>query len=648
MSRIVEPQSTQPQSQTQAPTRSKLVQRLLDSGENLPQFLNDLLTTQAVVVAGTEAAAFIIERRGEEAGLRAVAHIRPDESDADTRANAIRAFQNIVGPCVEQGKDGAIEVGSPDGGDAQFCLVTLLRDEGIVVAVSAVITRARNVDRAKQRLTSMQLVAGYFELFSLRRNVEQARLMTQRHQHVLQYSGCVAMAEGFEASSMALCNELATRTGASRVALGWVKGKQIKVKALSHTEKFDKKQELTVQLQQVMEECLDQEEPVRFDPKGNSSANVTRSAAELSRKFGGNAVLSMPLRRREEVVGVLTLEFPATQPFDETLEAGVAVAVELLSPQLYDRYANDRFIAVKIGHTLVDWTKLALGPRHLGKVILGVLAAVAVVAILAWPVTYHVPASFTLVAQDPRVVCAPFDGTVREVLFRPGEFVQAGQVLAMMDTSEYLKSLEKAVKTASAERIAANSYRTERKISDAQQAESRAAAAEAEAALYRYYIDNAEIKAPITGRILRSELYERRGFPVKKEDPLFELAKTSENDPNSIAIEMEGLVADRDIKSVAQIFENRATLPREYDGTLAAATFPSEQFKFTITRIVPQGEAKDGKNYFKVRANVADPADWMKPGVAGEASIDIEKRSIGWIWTHRLVDWVQLKVWMWL
>ena len=79
---------------------------------------------------------------------------------------------------------------------------------------------------------------------------------------------------------------------------------------MSHTEKFDKKQELIVLIEKVMEECFDQEKPVRFDPSGDCTQNVTRAAEELSRTQGGNIVFSMPLRRREELVGVLTVEWP--------------------------------------------------------------------------------------------------------------------------------------------------------------------------------------------------------------------------------------------------------------------------------------------------------------------------------------------------
>src|SRR5215212_7316640 len=74
--------------------RSKLVERLLDASANLPAFMKDLLGTMAVTVAGTEAAGFLIERgeQPDQAGLRVITHIRPDESDDEVRQAAIRAF----------------------------------------------------------------------------------------------------------------------------------------------------------------------------------------------------------------------------------------------------------------------------------------------------------------------------------------------------------------------------------------------------------------------------------------------------------------------------------------------------------------------------------------------------------------------------
>src|SRR6185295_10908223 len=156
--------------------------------------------------------------------LKAIAHIRPDNSPQEVRQQALQAFQEIVAPCLEQGQNGAILIEGTEGvGEPQFCLVTLLRNEGNVVACSAVITRCRNQDAAKQRLMSMELVAGYFDLFTLRRKSEQFREVAQRNQDVLQYGSSVGTAEGFESGAMNLCNELATRTSAARVSLGWVR-----------------------------------------------------------------------------------------------------------------------------------------------------------------------------------------------------------------------------------------------------------------------------------------------------------------------------------------------------------------------------------------------------------------------------------------
>src|SRR5258706_11240156 len=232
------------QQQQAAGKRSKLVERLLDASANLPAFMKYVWGSMAHPIAGTKAAVFLIEQgqTAEQSGLRVIVDIRTDDSDDEIRTAAIKAFTEIIVPCIQQNKYGAIEVGTPDEGEPQFCLVTLLRNEGAAVAVAAVITRCRDQERARQRLMSMQLVAGYFELYMIRRHVEQSKELAVRHQNVLQLSTSVATAEGFEAAAMNFCNELSTRAGASRVSLGWMKGENIKVRALSHTEKFDKKQ----------------------------------------------------------------------------------------------------------------------------------------------------------------------------------------------------------------------------------------------------------------------------------------------------------------------------------------------------------------------------------------------------------------------
>lgn len=207
-------------------SRSQLVARLTAAQDSLPGFINDLLTTQAVSVVGTEAAAFVIERNQTSKGpqgqvlpfsLRPIAHMRPDDSSDDVRQQALEAFKELIVACVEQDKDGAVEISVPEeaGPERQFCLITLLKSEGSSVAVTAAITRCADDERARQRLMSMQLVAGYFELYGMRRQNETTKHTIQRQTRALQLVNSVADSDGFQAAAAGLCNEMAQRTGAT-------------------------------------------------------------------------------------------------------------------------------------------------------------------------------------------------------------------------------------------------------------------------------------------------------------------------------------------------------------------------------------------------------------------------------------------------
>src|SRR5271170_308613 len=243
---------------------------------------------------------------------------------------------------------------------------------------------------------------------------------------------------------MNLCNELATRTGATRVALGWIKGQDVQVKALSHTEQFDKRQELVKTLEKAMEECIDQEEPVHFEPQGAGTQNVSRAAQELARAEGGNVVLTLPLRRRAEVVGAVTLEFPPTHKLSAQASTGLSVAVDLLAPQLYDRHENDRWLITKIGLSAEGLGKKIVGPQHTLAKTLVVLGVLALIFLCVYKPMYHVNAQFQFDATDKRKLDVPFDGQIEDVYVLPGNLVRKGQVLLKMRTFDLQLDLNKA------------------------------------------------------------------------------------------------------------------------------------------------------------------------------------------------------------
>jgi multidrug efflux pump subunit AcrA (membrane-fusion protein) len=634
-----EQQRQREQEQSQAAlSRSRLVAKLLAAGPDIREFMNDLLTVQAIVVNGTEAAGFLLEQGPEGVTLRNVAHIRPDSSDEETRKAALQAFTEIVGECLKQGKDGVIDVGAPhESIEPQFCLVTLLRNENNIVAASCVITRSRDQERAQQRLETMRLVAGYFDLWLLKRANEQALAVGQRHQDVLQSAAAFANGEGFNSAAANLCNELVARTNASRVSLGWVKTRSVKLLAMSHTEQFDKKQELSVAIIKAMEECVDQNEVVQYDPdpSGHTTNNITRGAMALSRIESGNKIVSLPLRHRNEVVGVMTLEYPPARPLTPQVTTSLAVLAEVLAPQIHDRYQNDRWLPVKIGQSMVHNSKYIIGPRHtLAKVIFAAVIGVALLVTL-WSPMYRVSSSFQFVPTQKSLISAPVAGKIDKVFVEPGQKVTAGQELVRFDTDRLQQQREELLFKKVAAETEAREARNNRDPND----DAKAAVKEAEArsigkqiAQVDIDISRSTLRAPMDGTVLKGDLKEREKSEVKEGDQLMEIAPIGA----AGTLRAEIHVSERDIQRVH--LNSR--------GSLATTSEPNEKHGFTVTRIVPLGEAKEAQNMFKVYADLDDYAEHWQPGQEGEARIDWEKKPLYWHGTHRLWEWIRLKLWI--
>ena len=395
-----------------------------------------------------------------------------------------------------------------------------------------------------------------------------------------------------------------------------------------------------MQLVKVMEECLDQDEFTQFDPAGESTDNVTREAMALSQMEGGNRIASIPLRRKENIVGVLTLEFPPEKPASPQEATALAVAAELLAPQLYDRYTNDRLLVTKAGISALDTTKKVAGLRQytLAKlIVLGVVAAILFLCLFS-PM-YRVSAPFAFVPVDQRIVDAPYQGTIKDVLVDVGDTVTLGQPLAVLDTRELESEQLAADKEGQAALAQARAYYGRQEQDPTAIAQYQAKLVEAESqkakvANLQQKIDRATIRATMAGVVLAVEgnldLKERIGGVVQPGDKLLVLGN-----PDKLKLEVS--VADRDIQNVA---------PGQH-GTFATAAQPDVKVPITVERIVDAAQAQQGKNAFTVYATIdAPPSENWRPSATGEARFDVADKPLIWQWTHRAVDWVRLKLWI--
>jgi multidrug efflux pump subunit AcrA (membrane-fusion protein) len=470
----------------------------------------------------------------------------------------------------------------------------------------------------------------------------------------------------FMAAAMTLCNEMASRWHAERVGIGFLRGRYVRLVALSHTEKITRHMQLVQDIEAAMEECLDQDVEILYPPPKEASF-VYRNTDALAAKQGPNAVISLPLRRPRQnlkeqhgeqfgnVVAVLTVERKADKPFTLQEIESLRLTCDLLTARLVDMYENDRWIGVKALRATRRVLAWALKPQHTWAK----AAAIAVGAFIAFSVlvdgTFHVEAPFVIEAVTKQTISVPFDARLEKVYVDVNDPVMSPQtaatvdglnalsplvpilpverprsILAKLDTMDLEFQLANAKAQVAASRTEAANYRQQLgKSGEASSADLQADAAQANVDLYEWQIKHATITSPIDGRIFSGDLKGKEGTQLRKGDTLFEIGKDQ-------------------VRAELSVPEDQITEVKiGQKGVLKASSYPGRPVHFTVDTIYPMATVVSGKNIFKVRITLdAKEAAGFMPGIEGLAKVDVTHAKYAWIWTHRMINWVRMKLWM--
>ncbi len=154
---------------------------------------------------------------------------------------------------------------------------------------------------------------------------------------------------------------------------------------------------------------------------------------------------------------------------------------------------------------------------------------------------------------------------------------------------------------------------------------------ESEIELLDDHLAHTRVIAPFDGIVVSGDLSQSLGSPVEKGKVLFEIAPF---DSYRVVLEVD----ERDIADV-QVGQH---------GQLLLSAFPSEPVGVTVATVTPVSTAKEGRNFFRVEAKLDQPRDRLRQTMEGAGKIEIDRRSVVWIWTHQVVDWIRLAVWSWL
>jgi len=526
-----------------------------------------------------------------------------------------------------------LKASNPEEGADKDAIAYPIVVDGKLLGVAAIeVERQANV-RQKSVLQMLQWGAAWFQAMCQQEGQsrqEGAIAGGNKLGMVLELVGTAVEQDRFQAAATGVVTELATRLKLERVSLGFVHGKHIKVKALSHSARFEGRQSLLRQIGACMDEALDQESTIVYPAASKSDMDVSRAHAELAEQHGARAVCTVPLSLGQEIYGAITFERPGHEGLEPDIIKLCEQAAALVGPILEVKRRDDRWLAAKALDSLWNQCGRMFGKGHLVfKVVVALL--VGLVAFLSVTNGQHrVAATAALEGTVERVAVAPEDGYVATAEVRPGDVVKKGQELATLDSKDL--ELERVKWTSQREQLAKEYREALAKFERAQVSilRARIEQSDAQIALLNAQLARTQIIAPFDGVIVSGDLTRTLGSPVERGQVLYKIAPL-----NDYRVVLE--VDERDFSDVAV----------GQTGFLALAAAPNERLEITVNKITPVSTAEDGSNFFKVEASLADPPEHLRPGMQGVGKVEVGERKLIWIWSHRIVDWLRLWVWAW-
>lgn len=589
-------------------------------------FCQSWLALQCHAIGAVNDAVVVLQKRGTEtfAPLAFWPEGRRDRSHlTEIAEQALRKASGVVQP-QRDGPASAL----PQKPDYQMAYP--IRLDGAVRGVVALDVAWRDELKMQAAMRQLQWGSGWLEVL-LRRFADPVEAARLRIKLILQLTATFLERPEVKDAATALATELATQLGCDLVVLGVLRGKSLRIEAVSHAVQFDRHANLLAATVAAMTEAIDQGEPVVYPAEREGRLAVTLAHAELAQMTGAGGIATLPLINNGRRIGALTLERTAGHRFDAPAIELLEGLAGLLAPVVEMQLARQRSLPAHVSESVKTfWGKL-VGPRH-GGLKLGVILAGALILFGVFATgAYRVSGNARIEGEIQRAMTAPFQGYVRESTSRAGDTVKKGQVLARLDDRDL--KLERVRLQAQREQYS-KQFREAMAKRDRTQVRlvtSQIGQVEAQLSLVEEQLSRMEIAAPFDGVIVSGDLTQALGAPLERGQVLFEIAP----------LEGYRVVLQVDERSIGDVRVGQR-------GQLVLASMPGENLPIVIEKITPVSTAKEGRNVFRMEASLeTDPGTRLRPGMEGVGKIDVDTRRLVWIWTREFINWIRLKWWEW-
>lgn len=433
--------------------------------------------------------------------------------------------------------------------------------------------------------------------------------------------------------AFAVTNSLKNKFNCDQVILGLVEGGSIRVLSISGLDNIYPKSPGVKHVCQAMEECLDSGEVICCQDEDKWSEESVATSYCLHKHWhnevGNLPVASIPLMVGETCVAVLSMSRSKKLPFTEEELSRISETVTPFSPAIMLVARADRGLWRHSIDVIKNGAAWLLAPRTYQRKVLAAVILLCIAFFCFGSINYKVTVPTQIVPTEIRCFASPFGGTIKACHVKIGDEVVRGQLLYEMDTTDLQLEQEKLKSELRVLRAQVNQAFASEDAKSATMSKAEMKVIQAELSIIQHNLSMAKVHAPSDGMIVSGELSKRIGEVVSIGAPLLEFVPKGD-----WSIEL----------LVPETMAN--DLQVGFSGQFACNARPSEHLDCKIVRIRPSTEPVDGKNIFIAEATVKDNPSWMRTGMEGIAQIDAGKRRVWWVALHRIIDYVQLKFWL--
>jgi multidrug resistance efflux pump len=580
-----------------------------------------LLLETLIGLCGAEAGLIVINTGGENASWKTLA-LGPD--NPQSAALCKRLSEVVTGAAEACAKTGFAFM--PDNGTsivAVHLLVDVDTQKCLALFRLAIVDEKEALLRINALLSANDIPAHY-------RTQESAYNALKNQEHLTDILDLMALLNSqhrFMAAAMMVCNELAGRYTCDRVSLGWLQKGYVRVRAMSHTDDFEKKMEAVQQLELAMEEALDQEADIVVPAPAGGIA-ITRDHEAYAKTQDVHYMATFPVRKKDEVVALFSFERDAS-PLDENELRRLRVTIDQLAVRLAELRQRDRWFGARLADWLREKAGKLLGYEHTWAKLAGVLGAVALIVVALIPVRYRVDSPMILHTDDISYITAPFDGYIDSAGVKPGDLVETGKTLLSLDKKDLLLEESGLMAEKNRESREVEKARAAGELADMCIAQARYDQVAAKLDVNHFRLAQADIPSPYDGVVIEGDLHEKIGSPVKQGEVLFKIGRLKD-------IYAQAKVSENEIHNIKILSE----------GQIALASRPQEPFDIVVTLVEPSAIVAEKDNVFPVRCKFKQTVpSWFRPGMTGISKINAGHRTLLWIASHRTIDVLRLKLW---